>query len=114
MRFNPINSVIAVLLSALLAYGLWSLDGSLKNYVAIGGFAYFAGTLVPCLGASFEYTRRGTNLRILSGLFFAVGLAINGLFALMSMAATTYVILLAIVFLMYAFAGNMVLSRSPD
>ena len=36
MRLNPVNALIAVLLGAVLSYGLWSLEGPLRNYVAAG------------------------------------------------------------------------------
>lgn len=49
MRLNPVNALIAVLLGAVLSYGLWSLDGPLRNYVAAGSAIFFIATLLPLL-----------------------------------------------------------------
>ncbi len=106
MKINPINFLIGVLLSALLAYALWSLDGQLKNYVAVGSFAFFTGTLGLALGGSHEHARRGVNLKVLAGLFFVLGLAINGTFAVLSISGTTYIVVSGIVFLIFIFVIN--------
>lgn len=108
MKINPVNFLIALLVSAILAYALWSFGGDLKNYVAIGAFVFFAGTLVPMIGGSFELSRNGNNLRIASAVFFVLGLSINGLFSMIAFSATAYIVVSAIVFLLYVFLANAV------
>lgn len=108
MKINPVNTLVAVLLSALLAYALWSVDGELKNYVAVGAFVFFAGTLVPMIGGSYEYARNGFNLRVVSGVFFALALLVNVMFASFSWSATAYIVSNAALFLVYVLLGNLI------
>ncbi|WP_153111219.1 hypothetical protein [Propionivibrio limicola] len=108
MKINPVNFLIAVLVSAILAYALWSFGGDLKNYVAIGAFVFFAGTLAPMIGGSFELSRNSTNLRVTSAVFFVLGLIINGLFSMITFPATAYIVVSAIAFLLYVFLANAV------
>jgi hypothetical protein len=106
MKINPVNSLIAIVLSSILAYALWSLGGDLKNYVVVGAFAFFAGTLVPLIGGSYESAPSGVNLRVVSGVFFVLGLVINSVFGIFSFSATAYIVTSALVFLVYAFIAN--------
>lgn len=108
MKLNPLNVVIAILISLLLAYALWSFDGALKNYVAIGAFVFFACTLVPCLAHSDGVTRRLLNLRVVATVFFLIGLAINAIFSFVSNSGTTYVVINGLSFLVYVFVANNV------
>lgn len=108
MKINPVNALIAVVLSALLAYALWSLDGELKYYVAVGAFVFFVGTLLPLIGGSYENSRGTVNLRVVSAVFFVLGLLINGVFGVFSFSATAYIVSAAITFLIYVFIANAV------
>ncbi len=106
MQIHPANFLIAVAISALIAYGLWSMDGSLKAYVAIGSFAYCAGTLGPAIGINLEFARNATNLRVVCVVFFMIGLALNLTFALIGSSQTLYILICAISFLVYVFLAN--------
>lgn len=106
MKINPVNSFIAVVLSALLAYALWSIEAGIRNYVAVGTFVFCAGTLLPLMGGSYGNERRGINLRVVSGIFLGLGLAINVVFPLLEFSATAYIIVSALTFLVYAFVAN--------
>lgn len=108
MKINPVNVFIAVLLSAVISYGLWSLDGVLRNYVAVGGFFFLATTLLFLLLGSYSSERRGLNLRVVSGVFFFVALMLNALFALINLSATLYIVVSAILFLVYLFLANTI------
>lgn len=108
MKINPINFLIAVLVSAILAYALWSFGGDLRNHIAVGAFVFFAGTLAPMIGGSYELARNGTNLRVTSAVFFGLGLSINGLFSMIALSATAYIVVSAVVFLLYIFLANAV------
>jgi hypothetical protein len=110
MKINPVNFLIAILASAILAYALWSLEGSLQNYVAIGAFVFFATTLGMMIGCSPESARRGVNLRVVSGVFFALALIINGLFATIDFSATLYIVICALAFLSYILLANTIYS----
>lgn len=108
MKVNPVNSLIAVMLSTIMAYGLWSLGGELKNYVAVGAFVFFVGTLLPLIGGGYGQTRNGVNLRVVSGTFFVLGLVVNSVFGIFSFSATAYIVTSALIFLVYVFIANAV------
>ena len=108
MRVHPVNFLVAIVISMLIAWGLWSLDGALRNYVAFGAMAFLAGTLIPCIGVSYESGRNAINFRIASGLFFVIGLLINSVFAVLDAGQTAYIIISATAFLIYVAAGNAV------
>lgn len=106
MNIRLINFIVALFFSALISYGLWSVDGPLHNYVAIGSFLFLAGTLVPAIGIEFEYARRAVNLRMTCGVFFGVGLIFNLICALLQVGTTIYIISSAIVFLVFVLIAN--------
>ena len=108
MKINPVNALIAFLLSALIAYALWSLDGALSNYVAVGAFVFLVATLVPLIGGSYERERNGFNLRVTSGVFCAVGLLDNIVFVSFDLSATAYIVVTAVLFLVYVLLANVV------
>jgi hypothetical protein len=103
-----VNFLVALAISMLIAYGLWSLDGALKNYVALGGMAFLAGTLIPCIGLHYETGRNATNFRVTSGLFFVIGLLINSVFAFLDSGQAAYVVISATVFLIFVVTGNAI------
>lgn len=110
MKLNPVNFLIALGLSALIAFGLWSFESPLKNYIGVGSFVFLAGTLTPFMGIEFESPRRAVNLRVVCVFFFVVGLIINGGSVAFEPSPTFYVIANAITALLYAFLANAVYS----
>lgn len=106
MTIKPVNSLVAVLLALLLAYALWSMAGDTRNYLAVGAFVFFVGTLMPLIGGGYEYPRSAVNLRIVSAVFFVLGLAINALAALLNLSPTAYIIGSALIFLIYVLIAN--------
>lgn len=110
MTLRMTNFLIALAVSGLLAYGIWSLDGSLRNYIAVGSFAYFAGTLVPAIGIEYEYSRRAANVRVVCGSFFVVGLLANLVYSFVGSSPILYIIGSAICFLLYMFIANAIYS----
>ncbi|GAB1368104.1 hypothetical protein MASR1M42_06520 [Azonexus hydrophilus] len=108
MRLNPVNALIAVLLGAVLSYGLWSLDGPLRNYVAAGSAIFFIATLLPLLLGGYASARRGVNLRVVSGVFFGIALGLNTLFAIFDLSATAYIVISAVLILVYLLLANAI------
>ena len=106
MKIQPVNFLIAIALSALLSYGLWSMDAPLKNYIAVGAFVFLAGTLTPCIGILDEQARRAVNLKVLCAVFFLLGLVENVAFSLLDASATFYIITCSISFLIFVFLAN--------
>ena len=104
MRLNPVNALIAVLLGAVLSYGLWSL----RNYVAAGSAIFFIATLLPLLLGGYASARRGVNLRVVSGVFFGIALGLNTLFAIFDLSATAYIVISAVLILVYLLLANAI------
>lgn len=110
MKLNPVNFLIALGLSALIAFGLWSFESPLKNFIGAGAFVFLAATLIPFMGIEFESPRRAINLRLVCGLFFVAGLIINGGSVAFEPSPTLYVIANAIAVLLFVFLANAVYS----
>lgn len=110
MRLNPINFAVATGISALLAFGFWSLGGPLSHFIAVGAFVFLSGTLIPTMGLEFELPRRAVNLKIVCFVFLVIGLVINGVFSALDFSSTAYVITSTVVFLLYVFIANAIYS----
>lgn len=112
MNIRTTNSLLAFLVSFLISYGFWSLDGTLKSYVSVGAFIFCLGTLVSAVGIEYEHARRGINIRVAAGVFFLIGLAWNGVALLLNVNPTFYIITAAVVFFMFIFIVNGILNTS--
>jgi hypothetical protein len=107
MRINPANALIAVLISALIAYGIVSADANtIKAASGFGSFVSLACTLVMAIGISFENGRTGANMRTLAFMFFIGALGLNCLYVFAGFSQTSYVITCSSYFLLYVFAAN--------
>lgn len=108
MQIRLVNFLIAILLSALIAYGLWSTGSPLKEYIGIGSFLFLSGTLIPAMGIEYEYARRATNVKTSSGLFFVIGLVVNIGCAYINISAITYILTSAIIYLIFVLMANTI------
>lgn len=108
MKINFVQTIIAIAVSLLIAYGLYSFhDGENKILLSAGSFAFLATTLVLTIGASFEFPRTTTNIRVVSGIFFAVALISNLVFTFLNFSVPSYVItngILLLVFILIAYS----------
>jgi hypothetical protein len=99
--------IIAIAMSALISFGFYSMDiESNKLLIAIGGFVFFAITLACTIGIQFETAGVSTNVRVLSSIFFVVGLVSHVVFSFFSSSVPLYVIVNGIVLLVYALIVN--------
>ena len=112
MKINFVQTIIAIAASLLIAYGLYSFhDSENKILLCAGSFAFLATALVLSIGISFELPRTTANIRVLSGLFFAVALISNFIFTFINFSVPSYVIIngiLLLVFISIAYAINKV------
>ena len=107
MRIHAVNLLVAVVVSALLTYGISSLDSnSMKGVIGIGSFTFLVVTLVMSIGVIFENSRTGVNLKIVSIIFFVGSLFLNLIFAFIPFSQTSYIITCGIIFLMYVLIAN--------
>jgi hypothetical protein len=105
MKINFVQTIIAIAVSLLIAYGLYSFhDSENKILLSAGSFVFLAITLILTIGTSFELPRTTTNVRVVSGIFFAVALISNLIFTFIAFSIPSYVItngILLLVFILY-------------
>lgn len=110
MKINFVQTIIAIAVSLLIAYGLYSFhDSENKILLSAGSFLFLATTLVLTIGTSFQLPRTTTNVRVVSGIFFAVALISNLIFSFLTFSVPSYVItngILLLVFILIAYSIN--------
>ena len=110
MKINFVQTIIAIAVSLLIAYGLYSFhDSENKILLSAGSFVFLATTLVLTIGTSFQLPRTTTNVRIVSGIFFAVAFISNLIFTFITFSVPSYVItngILLLVFILIAYSIN--------
>ncbi|MBR1625977.1 MAG: hypothetical protein IJ681_02410 [Bacteroidales bacterium] len=105
MKVNWLYSIIAVCITALLAYGLYSISKSTDNsIIALGSFFFMGIPLVMAMGVKSRGSRITTNLKVLSAIFFFIALVINVVFAFLNgFSVPLYIILNGILTLVFVF-----------
>ena len=110
MKINFVQTIIAIVLSLLIAYGLYSFhDSENKILLSTGSFVFIATTLVLSIGISFQLPRTTINTKVISGIFFAVALISNLIFTFIKFTVPSYVIIngiLLLVFILIAYLIN--------
>lgn len=103
MRINVLYSIIAVCISALVAYGFYSFCRSENQcLMAIGGFLFIGFPLFLAMGVSSPARRSTVNMKVLAVVFFLIALAVNILFACLShFSIPLYIILNGITALIF-------------
>jgi hypothetical protein len=111
MKIHPLNCLVAVMFGALLTYGIVSIGSSaIKGTIGIGAFVFFASSLAIAAGVSFERSRTGTNVRIVSLVFFVAALLANLFFAVVAGSQTGYIVTCGLLFLLYVLIASAVFS----
>ncbi len=101
MKVNIVTTLIALLISALIAYAFYAYSPEeMKIMVTIGGFICVASTLVCAMGIQLE---EGTsaNMRITAVLGFIVLLISNIVCAASGVTTPVYVITNGIILLLF-------------
>lgn len=110
MKINFVQSIIAIAMSLLIAYGLYSFHRSEnKILLSAGSFVFIATALVMTIGVSYELSRTTTNIRVVSGIFFVIALISNLIFTFINFSVPSYVItngILILVFILIAYSIN--------
>lgn len=100
--------MIAIAVSLLIAYGLYSFHQSEnKILLSAGSFLFLAVTLTLTIGTSFDLPRTTTNVRAVSGLFFIIGAISNLVFTFLNFSVPSYIIIngiLLLVFILIAYS----------
>ena len=110
MKINFVQTIIAIVLSLLIAYGLYSFhDSENKILLSLGSFIFLAVTLVITIGVNFEQSRTTTNVRVVSGIFFVIAFVSNLLFSFFTFSSPSYIItngILLLIFVLISYSIN--------
>lgn len=110
MKIN-FNAVIAVAISILMAYGLYSIESNENRVmVAVGSFILFSASLVLMVGINFDMPRTGVNLRVVSGIFFVAALLSSLLFSFVGVTTTSYVVTNGIMLMLFLLVARTIFS----
>ena len=110
VKVDTVYFLIAVAAGLVLSYGLWSIAGELSAFIAIGSMVYLCSTLGMMIGVRHEYSRTRTNLGVLSGVFFVIGVSINVAFSYAGYAPVFYILVSSLSFLAYLLLANFILN----
>ncbi len=101
MKINPIPALIAIGISALLAYGFYSFaPQSTHILISVGSFIMLSLSAICAVGVQFNYYRKTVNTRSLSMLFFCTSFISNLIFAFIP-CSDFYIIVHGIMLLFY-------------
>jgi hypothetical protein len=110
MKINFVPAIVAIAVSLLITYGLYSFH-SFENQILLtgGSFIFLAITLIFAIGARFELPRTTTNVRVVSSIFFMIALISNLVFTFSNFSVPSYIIIngiLLLVFILIAYSIN--------
>jgi hypothetical protein len=80
-----------------------------KLLLSVGSFVFLATTLWLTIGISFELPKTTTNIKVVSGIFFAIALLSNLIFTFINFSVPGYIIIngiLLLVFILIAYSIN--------
>lgn len=109
MKVHPVNCLLAVIISALLTYGVATIGNeAIYGALILGAFISLATTLGGAIGIGFYDSRKGVNIRLVSILFFLMSLILNICFAYLATSLVWYIIVSGIAFCLYILIANSI------
>lgn len=102
MHWDRTNAALALIVSSLLAYGMytWAIPEA-KELVAVGTFVLLGITGCAAIAIGFDLRRTTINFRVLSGTFFVAATVLNVIFASVGPYPATYVIFVGLLIAFY-------------
>lgn len=99
MKFNFVESFLALAISLLLAYGFFSFKNGENNLLLfIGSSVLLANTLIIALSSHINEPRTTTNIRFASFLFFFTAMMSNIFFTRFQFTNSFYLVVNGILF----------------
>lgn len=110
MKINFVTSLIAILISALISYALFSYSSNEnKLLISFGSFLFIGTTLTLSIGVSVSSGRKTANIRAASFVFFIIAALSNILFGNIHTGIPAYIItngILLLIFLLITYSIN--------
>ena len=111
MKPHPVNLLVALVVSALIAFALTRVeDNPIPVTLGIGAFVSLAASLGLAIGTSFADARAGVNARLTAMLFFLLMFGSNLIFAFAGFSQTAYMVTTGILFMSFVMLANAVAS----
>lgn len=105
MKCNPFLTIIAIALSALIAYAFFSLNNcEYALLLSLCSFSMLASSNILLLGVSYEKQGTIVNAKILSGIFSCLFFISNLIFSFFNFTIAPYIIVNGIVYLSFFIA----------
>lgn len=102
MKLKFIPALIAIVLSTLLSYGLYTFNLSENRLIlSIGSFIFIVTILLILIGSNTVFPRTNTNIKATSVVFFILALVSNLIFAFIPFVVFLYILINGILFLVY-------------
>lgn len=113
MRINVIKSLIAIAISALLAYACYAICAyeHVRWIITIGAFLTIATPTLLTIGITAKKARSATMLSALSGVLLFVEIVANGIFAFFDFSIPVYVITNGLILLIYILIYNSIYQK---
>jgi hypothetical protein len=106
MSVDFLRVLIAIAISLLLSYGLWSISEGMSVFILVGSVIFLSVTLMGAMAITLENGRSNINLSVFSYLFFVIGLIINFVFSFTEHSPVAYILTSGISFLLYVFIAD--------
>lgn len=103
MKANIFLTFISVMLAALIGYWIYSISEGQENDMLCGisSAICLVATLIPVLGLQYKSGKLGTNIRVLSVIFFIIFLISHFCFAGFGVKMPHYIICNGILLIIY-------------
>ena len=110
MKIDFVKTLIAICISALLAYGCYELCSyeNLQWVITVGAFLTFGVSFTFALGISSEQERSTTMLKALAWVAVIAELIVNGIFAFLEFSIPIYIIINGLILLIFTLIYNSI------
>lgn len=102
MKLDFIKTIIAIAISALIAYGFYVFNtNENKELLSIGSFVFFLVTSVLTIATNLKLPRTTSLIRTISVIFFFIALFSNIIFSFVNFREAVYIIVNGVLFLLF-------------
>lgn len=109
MKINYVQTIIAIVTSALVAFALYNFnEGENKILLGVGSFLFLSITMIFSIGVTFTKLRSRTNIRVISVIFLTLALISNIIFASINFSILNYVITNGLIFIFYILVSYLI------
>ena len=104
MKLDIVKTSVAILIAGLIAWGFYVKSAEVSPnawLLTVLSGILLAAAGAGCLGISFESKRSGAVVRVCSGLYFFIALAINWIFSGKDFSVHAFIIINMVAFLLF-------------